>query len=254
MRILGDAGSIQRTLTRARIAVPRWLQWALCAVIVLAYASIDGTALDPLRTNPAPGSPSRDQLAALLDAVEVVPTRPHPGGYERDCSSGQGCVFGPAWTDINDAAYGRDGCDTRNNALALSLSAVVFRPEAPDCTVQSGTLPDPYSGKLVEFTRSNSAAVHIDHVYPLAAAWDLGASTWTSEQRIRFANDVELNLLAVNSSDNMDKGDKTPADWLPPHPAYHCFYAGKYLSVAVHYRLPITQADQHTLTAVAKQC
>ena len=40
------------------------------------------------------------------------------------------------------------------------------------------------------------AAVQIDHIVPLALAWDLGARNWTDEMRVRFANDP-ANLLAV---------------------------------------------------------
>ncbi|SDI60955.1 Protein of unknown function [Rhodococcus triatomae] len=232
----------------------RRLRWAACVLVVVAYAATCDTVLDPFRTAPAPGSPTREQLDTLLAAVESVPSRPRPGGYERGCSGGQACVFGPAWTDANDAAHGRDGCDTRNNVLGTTLTSVAFQPGTGECVVASGTLADPYSGVLVDFTRADGAAVHVDHVYPLATAWDMGASEWTREQRIRFANDVEFNLLAVNRRDNMDKGDKTPADWLPPHPAYHCFYAGKYLTVAVQYALPVTDADRRALADVAARC
>jgi hypothetical protein len=89
--------------------------------------------------------------------------------------------------------------------------------------------------------------VQIDHVYPLAAAWDMGAAAWPLPQRIRFANDVELNLLAVDGRAKEDKRDRTPADWLPPARAYHCYYAGKYLTAAARYALPITTADSAVL-------
>ena len=82
----------------------------------------------------------------------------------------------------------------------------------------------------------------------------MGASTWPPERRLRFANDVTFNLLAVNGADNQDKGDQTPQDWLPPNPAYRCFYAGKYLSVAVEYGLPVTLADRDALAEVAERC
>lgn len=54
--------------------------------------------------------------------------------------------------------------------------------------------------------------------------------------------------------DNQSKSDKTPSQWMPPNAAYHCFYAGKYLSVAAQYELPITEADRRALTSVAPGC
>ena len=123
-----------------------------------------------------PGSPSRALIDELLEAVTVVAVRPHPGGYERDCGGGGRCVFGEAWTDEHPGPGGHDGCDTRNNVLARDLRGVVFRPGSDNCIVTAGTLDDPYTGARVHFQRAHANAVHIDHIYPLAAAWDHGAA------------------------------------------------------------------------------
>ena len=131
----------------------------------------------------------------------------------------EACVFDPAWSDDQDAPGGHDGCDTRNNVLAQDLSDVVFKPGTRDCVVLSGAMTDPYSGDRIEFERSQAKSVQIDHVFPLAAAWDFGANSWTPALRMRFANDMSLNLLAVNGPDNQAKGDSTPSDWLPPNPS-----------------------------------
>ncbi len=221
---------------------------------LLLVATAGCGLLRPEPATPAPGSPTRAQLEALLTDLPTLARRPHPGGYQRGCKPGQGCVFGPAWTDDTDAPHGRDGCDTRDNVLALQLTGVTFRPGTHDCVVLTGTLADPYTGKSTRFSRREANAVQIDHVYPLAAAWDMGAAAWPLEQRIRFANDVDSNLLAVDAAANQAKGDRTPANWLPPNPAYHCFYAGKYLTVARAYGLPVTNADRAALIEVARGC
>ncbi|MFC9552632.1 HNH endonuclease family protein [Rhodococcus sp. NPDC056960] len=232
----------------------RILNVTVVLATVLSLCGCGVSLLDLSGPGPAPGSPSRAVVEELLGRVATVASRPHPGGYERGCSGSESCVFGPAWTDDQDAAGGRDGCDTRNNVLALDLRSVAFREGTRDCVVLSGVLADPYSGDVLPFDRADAKAVQIDHVYPLAAAWDMGASTWPAARRLRFANDVTFNLLAVNGADNQDKGDQTPQDWLPPNRAYHCFYAGKYLSVAVEYELPVTLADRDALAEVAERC
>lgn len=206
------------------------------------------------RLESAPGSPTRSELESLLSRTAIVDNRPHPGGYERGCGNGEACVFGPAWSDDQDAPGGHDGCDTRNNVLAQDLSDVVFKPGTRDCVVLSGAMTDPYSGDRIEFERSQAKSVQIDHVFPLAAAWDFGANSWTPALRMRFANDTSLNLLAVNGPDNQSKGDSTPSEWLPPNPAYRCFYAGKYLTVAISYGLPVSRADHSALTDLATRC
>lgn len=225
-------------------------------VPVVVIAMVVSWWLDPSprTTGPAPGSPSRALIDELLAAVTVVPGRPHPGGYERECGSGGGCVFGEAWTDEHPGPGGHDGCDTRNNVLARDLRDVVFRQGSGDCIVTAGTLDDPYTGTRVHFQRTHANAVHIDHIYPLAAAWDHGAASWPAELRRQFANDVVYNLIAVDGAANMTKRDHTPAAWLPPATGYRCWFAGKYLTVALRYGLPITMEDHGSLADAAQTC
>ncbi|MEE2034128.1 HNH endonuclease family protein [Rhodococcus chondri] len=204
--------------------------------------------------DPVPGSPSRTQVEELLGRVEVVAQRPQLSGYERDCGPGARCVFGPAWSDDHPGPGGHDGCDTRNNVLARDLRDPTFRSGTDDCVVLTGTLADPYTGEQVAFRRSAAKAVHIDHIYPLAAAWDHGAAHWPAELRQQFANDVVYNLAAVGGAANEAKRDHTPAEWLPPATGYRCWFAGKYLSVAVRYRLPITAADHRALAGATALC
>ncbi|MCK0092666.1 HNH endonuclease family protein [Rhodococcus sp. F64268] len=228
-------------------------KWWVPAVVIAMVVSwwFDSS---PPPSDPAPGSPSRALIDELLAAVTVVSVRPHPGGYVRDCGGEGGCVFGEAWTDEHPGPGGRDGCDTRNNVLARDLRDVVFRPGSDECVVLSGTLDDPYTGARVQFRRTHANAVHIDHIYPLAAAWDHGAAQWSAELRRQFANDMVYNLIAVDGATNMTKRDHTPAAWLPPATGYRCWFAGKYLTVALRYGLPITVEDHSALADSARTC
>lgn len=57
------------------------------------------------------GCASGESPPTELQVVAVAP-RKFPV-YERSCSPGQGCVFGPAWTDATTCTeWSRDGCDT----------------------------------------------------------------------------------------------------------------------------------------------
>ncbi|WP_280426884.1 HNH endonuclease family protein [Nocardia carnea] len=208
----------------------------------------------PPGLRPAPGSPGRAQLEQLLAVVRVVSERPDTAGYERDCGAGQGCVFGPAWSDDHDGPGGHDGCDTRNNVLARQLVDIAYRPGTGGCVVESGILADPYTGNRMVFSKENARQLPVDHIYPLAAAWDMGAAEWPSAQRIRFANDIDYNLQVTDRATNTDKSDSTPAEWLPPSRPGHCYYAGRYLTVAVRYQLPVTGADHTVLRDIAARC
>lgn len=205
-------------------------------------------------SEPALGSPERAQVVALLGRVTVVPERVRAPGYERGCGPGERCVFGPAWSDDHAGSGGHDGCDTRNNVLARDLREPAFRPDTGNCVVLSGLLDDPYTGARIEFRRSEADRVHIDHIFPLAAAWDLGASQWPAATRRLFANDVAYNLVAVDGRANLDKRDHTPSEWMPPAGRYHCWFAGRYLTVAVRYALPVTVDDHRALTEAAGTC
>ncbi|WP_262403248.1 HNH endonuclease family protein [Actinomadura sp. CNU-125] len=94
--------------------------------------------------------------------------------------------------------------------------------------------------------------MQIDHVYPLALAWRMGASGWPEDRRERFAND-HANLLAVWGVPNGQKGDSGPAEWQPRKP-YQCEYATKYIAVADEYSLPVTSADRRTLGGFLDRC
>lgn len=201
----------------------------------------------------APGSPTRDLVAALLGRVDIVPSRVPMPGYERDCSGTSACVFGPAWSDSTDAPGAGNGCSTRHDVLARDLIGETNR-SAAGCEVSTGILIDPYTGRLVDAGVTGVRGIHVDHVYPLAAAWDLGAWSWRPEKRAAFANDVDRNLLAVIGSVNSAKGDATPGDWMPPDVARHCFYAARYLTAASAYGLPVTTADHQVLAEAVSRC
>ena len=54
-----------------------------------------------------------------------------------------------------------------------------------------------FTGKVIQ----NSSEIDIDHVVPLAWSWDRGASEWTDDKRLQFANHP-VNLLPVEASLN----------------------------------------------------
>ncbi|MEL4153071.1 HNH endonuclease family protein [Corynebacterium bovis] len=83
----------------------------------------------------------------------------------------------------------------------------------------------------------------IDHIYPLSAAWDLGADTWDGPTRRRFGNDTARNLVVTASVVNRAKSDGTLGEWLPPAADARCPYAARYLTVAGEYGLAVTTAD-----------
>jgi hypothetical protein len=185
----------------------------------------------------------------ILGGVPEVPARVRANDYRR-------AAFGESWTDDTDAPGGRNGCDTRNDILERDLvdKTYVSISRCPTA-VATGTLHDPYTNATVAFVRGNQigASVQIDHLVPLALAWDLGARHWTDQLRARFANDP-ANLIAVSGAANQDKGDDTPGEWMPPNRAFWCQYAVQFAAVLRGYGLPVDTRSAVTLRDAAASC
>lgn len=185
----------------------------------------------------------------VLDGIVVVPQRVRGYDYRR-------AAFGDAWDDNNSAPGGHNGCDTRDDILDRDLvdKTFVSTKRCPQA-VATGVLHDPYTSETIPFTRGAQvgAAVQIDHLVPLAYAWDMGARNWPDDMRIRFANDP-ANLLAVEGQVNQDKGDQPPGSWMPPNHAFWCQYAMQFIAVLRGYALPVDQASADELRQAAATC
>lgn len=206
---------------------------------------------NPDGTKPGLGSIAAGSIAAAVALINSVPTagRGPKTGYDRACTKGHACVFGPAWTDNTTAPLSHDGCDTRNNILARDAKTPTFKT-GQTCKVISAAIFDPYDGKLINFNVSDASAVQIDHVYSLSFAWQMGAAGWPLPKREAFANDP-LDLLAVDGPANLQKSDSGPAAWLPANTTIRCAYATRIAQVALKYQLPLPTPDKQ---AALKQC
>ena len=207
----------------------------------LDYDSAAEEVLLPSGASTVPAPVSSDEAAQLLAGVP----NGEPGNvhYERD-------LFGSGWRDTNQS-----GCDARNETLARDLTDVTFEPGTDECVVLTGHLNDPYTGTSIMFERGQdtSSLVQIDHVVPLSWAFQQGASSWAEEQRVQFANDP-LNLLAVDGSSNMSKGDSGPSEWLPEAAGSHCGYASRFVVILAEHDLPVPSADRTALTDILDSC
>lgn len=180
---------------------------------------------------------SENNGSALVALKELpVKGRAPKTGYER-------AQFGDGWGQIN-------GCSTRNIILNRDLKNVVLDE---DCKVVSGTLDDPYTGEIINFTKDKSTAVQIDHVVALSNAWQTGAQQLSKAQRIQLANDP-LELLAVSGPANQAKGDADAATWLPKNKAFRCQYIARQIAVKKKYSLWVTTSELEAMTTVLSGC
>jgi hypothetical protein len=197
------------------------------------------------KPTPPPATASAPAPSAALRALAslAVKGRAPKTGYDR-------ALFGPAWADVD-----HNGCDTRNDILRRDLVQIIYKASDPGCTVATGVLHDPYTGKTIQFTRGvgTSTAVQIDHLVALSDAWQKGAQQWGAAKREQFANDP-LELLAVDGPTNEAKGDGDAATWLPPNKAYRCTYVSKQVAVKAKYGLWVTQAEHDAVARILASC
>jgi hypothetical protein len=224
-----------------------WLAVVVVLAVVVAVQTV--TAADRSPFIAEADIPTVAPGVDVLAGIPMLPVRIRSHDYRRD-------AFGDSWTDDNSAPGGHNGCDTRNDILNRDLidKTYVSIKRCPTA-VATGTLHDPYTNDTVAFMRGAQvgAAVQIDHIVPLALAWDLGARSWPADMRLRFANDP-ANLLAVEGQANQDKGDKEPAVWMPPNFAFRCQYAMQFIAVLRGYALPIDAPSAATLRQASDTC
>ena len=156
--------------------------------------------------------------------------------------------------DRESFRFGNDvdgnGCETRDDILARDLTNRVVLGD--ECTTETGTLNDPYSGHSIDFGLG-ATSVDIDHVVALGDAWVTGAFLWDGGKRAALANDP-LNLLAVHASLDRQKGDGDAATWLPPRKTYRCAYVARQIAVKSKYHLWVKPAEGSAMGRILSGC
>lgn len=181
-------------------------------------------------------APKASGTQALLDLLHVE-AEPSRVGYDRDLFD--------HWSDVDG-----DSCNTRYEVLAAESLEPVETSDG--CRPTSGLWLSAFDGT----TTTDPRSFDIDHLVPLAEAWDSGASSWSSSRREAFANDEAspLTLIAVSASSNRSKGDRDPAEWLPPAVGYRCEYVASWVAVKARWELSIDQAEKTAIESVLSGC
>ncbi|MBQ0830154.1 HNH endonuclease family protein [Streptomyces tagetis] len=196
--------------------------------LIASAGLFNGPAASAALPTPVSAATARGYLASLKVATE------NRTGYNRS-------LF-PHWITQSGT------CNTRETVLKRDGTNVVTDAA---CASTSGSWYSPYDGA----TWTAASDVDIDHLVPLAEAWDSGAGAWTTAQRQAFANDLTRpQLLAVTDNVNQSKGDKDPAEWMPPRAAYHCTYVRAWVQVKYYYDLSVDTAEKTALTNQLAGC
>ncbi len=213
----------------------------IAALLTLApTAETQATALDEAAATrdqavqrTTTGLAGRTVRMRLRRAVTQLPVAAETRrGYDRDKFR--------HWIDAN-----HDCQDTRDEVLdAESVSAV------SGCDITTGEWKSYYDGTVW----TDASDVDIDHLVPLAEAWDSGARRWTAGTRSRFANDLgdPRPLVAVTDNVNQSKSDQDPAEWMPDLGT--CRYAREWVAVKIRWRLTVNRPEKQELRDRAQNC
>ncbi|WP_405417646.1 HNH endonuclease family protein [Streptomyces microflavus] len=195
-------------------------------------------ALVPLLSSPAALAAPTAEVTTLADAVGLVKV------VEEDRTGYTRTKF-KHWNSGDDSS---DGCNTRNEVLLAE--AVVAPTVGAGCKLTGGSWTSYYDGQEV----TSAGSLDIDHMVPLAEAWDSGASAWSASRREAYANDqgAAVSLVAVTARTNRSKSDQDPADWMPPSPEAQCRYVGEWVSTKLRWGLTADDRELEALKVYAE--
>ncbi|UFR07081.1 HNH endonuclease family protein [Streptomyces sp. Go40/10] len=214
----------------------RFLRTAAAASAVFVALLIPTAAA----AHAAPAATARADSVTLpvSDALAQLPVRLEDRtGYERTKFK--------HWVDAD-----KDGCNTR--AEVLKAEAVVAPERGARCKLSGGQWYSPYDDRYIV----GPSGLDIDHLVPLAEAWDSGASAWTAKEREAYANDLgdDRALIAVSAASNRSKADQDPSTWLPPAAGYRCQYVTDWVADKMRWGLSIDTGERAALTKVLEDC
>ncbi|WP_299050243.1 DUF1524 domain-containing protein [uncultured Nocardioides sp.] len=207
------------------------------ALAVLAGALLAGPAAAPAVSADTSRSASAETYSAPLRTAvrDLAVATEVRTGYDRDLFR--------HWVDADG-----DGCDARREVL---ISEAEERPTVGSgCSLTGGRWFSYYDG----VSRTSASDISVDHMVPLAEAWDSGARSWDSSTRQAFANDLGdyRSLVGVTISSNSSKSDSDPAGWQPGRE--QCRYVFEYTAVKVRWRLSVDSAERSALISRADSC
>ncbi|GAB3485231.1 HNH endonuclease family protein [Nocardiopsis coralliicola] len=229
-----------RSATRKRLSIAAPLVAAaagaalLAAIPAAADPATEATpAAGPSAAGIPPNIPSASEASSLLAELEVREEQ-EDSPYDRS-------LF-PHWNAVEG------NCNAREYVLRRDGDGV---ETGNDCYPTAGSWFSEFDGE----TSDVPSDISIDHMVPLKEAWVSGADTWTTERRTEFANDVENpQLWAVTASINSEKGDKDPAEWMPPRTEIECDYAASWVASKHAYDLTVDDAEHGALEEVLAGC
>lgn len=143
-----------------------------------------------------------------------------------------------------------NGCDSRKSVI---ISEAIVKPKVDaGCKIIGGEWLSIYDNVKV----TDAGKLDVDHMVPLAEAWDSGASAWDAAKKEMYANDQtdSRHLIAVTGASNRSKSDQDPAEWMPTNKSYACEYLINWVSIKVRWNLSVDKTEKAFIATNLKSC
>lgn len=187
---------------------------------------------------PAYGVDAPKIFASVDAAIKVLKVAP-------DVREGYARSKFKHWSDLD-----KNGCNTRNDVI---IAEALVKPKVDKgCKIvkDTGKWHSAYDGLTV----TNFSGLDVDHMVPLAEAWDSGAKAWDPAKREVYANDMgDANaLIAVTAATNRSKSDQDPGEWLPAKDV--CMYVKNWVHVKIRWSLTVDEKELKVLKDTNAKC
>lgn len=143
-----------------------------------------------------------------------------------------------------------NGCDSRKSVI---ISEAIVKPKVEaGCKIIGGEWLSVYDNVKV----TDAGKLDVDHMVPLAEAWDSGASAWDAKKKEMYANDQTdpRHLIAVTGASNRSKSDQDPAEWMPTNKSYTCEYLTNWVSIKIRWGLSVDKKEKDFIINNLKTC
>lgn len=143
-----------------------------------------------------------------------------------------------------------NGCDSRKSVI---ISEAIVKPKVEaGCKIIGGEWLSVYDNVKV----TDAGKLDVDHMVPLAEAWDSGASAWDAKKKEMYANDQTdpRHLIAVTGASNRSKSDQDPVEWMPTNKSYTCEYLTNWVSIKVRWGLSVDKKEKDFIINNLKTC
>lgn len=104
---------------------------------------------------------------------------------------------------------------------------------------------DPYTGASIKELED----IEYDHVIPISYAAVMTNNSWSEDQKLGFSYDL-LNGVPVSKTENREKGNKGPSEYLPDiRQEEYCY---TWLLVSEKYGIPLLKQDLRVIQNILK--